>query len=48
VLRELSERRRAELQGRAFGMASRLYRDAPKAFVRRIEKGWRKRARKRR
>jgi CYTH domain-containing protein/CHAD domain-containing protein len=46
VLRDLSERRRAELQGRAFRIGKSLYGDAPKPFVRRIEKRWRKRARK--
>jgi CHAD domain-containing protein len=48
LLRELSERRRSELQREAFGMASSLYKDAPASFVSRVAKGWRKRARRRR
>jgi CHAD domain-containing protein len=44
TLRSLTERRRGELQVQAFELGEALYRDAPGAFVRRIQKGWRKRA----
>ena len=46
ILLDLSERRRAELQARAFRMAKGLYRDAPAPFVGNIRKRWRKRARR--
>jgi CHAD domain-containing protein len=44
ALRSLTERRRGELQVQAFELGEALYRDAPGAFVRRIQNGWRKRA----
>lgn len=44
ILRDMGQRRRAELQLQAFAVAAQLYRRPTRKFVRRIEKGWRKRA----
>jgi CYTH domain-containing protein/CHAD domain-containing protein len=38
-----AERRRLELQVRAFGMGAQLYGERPRVFVRQVERGWRKR-----
>jgi CYTH domain-containing protein/CHAD domain-containing protein len=43
LLRGAAERRRMELEARAFGMGSDLYGQRPKKFVSRIERDWRKR-----
>jgi CYTH domain-containing protein/CHAD domain-containing protein len=43
LLRVMIERRRDELQSRAFGMGSRFYKRPPGAFVKRIQRDWRKR-----
>lgn len=43
LLRVMAEQRRAKLQKRAFGVGSRLYRQPPAKFVKRVERGWRKR-----
>ena len=42
LLRGAAERRRMELQVRAFGMGDELYSKRPRAFVREVERGWRK------
>jgi CHAD domain-containing protein len=38
------ERRREKLQRRAFALGAKLYRRSPKRFVKRVERGWKKRA----
>lgn len=43
ALRTMAERRRGELQARAFAMGPDVYGKRPAAFVSRIERGWRKR-----
>ena len=43
LLRGAAERRRMELEVRAFGMGSDLYGQRSSKFVRRIERDWRKR-----
>jgi hypothetical protein len=38
----MSEQRRRELEAQAFELGSGVYRESPRAFVRRVDKGWRR------
>jgi CYTH domain-containing protein/CHAD domain-containing protein len=42
LLRVMSERRRGELQARAFSIGKPFYKQPPSRFVRDVERGWRK------
>ncbi|HEY2600271.1 MAG TPA: CHAD domain-containing protein [Thermoleophilaceae bacterium] len=42
LLRVMSEQRRRELEAQAFELGSGVYRESPRAFVRRVDKGWRR------
>jgi CYTH domain-containing protein/CHAD domain-containing protein len=47
LVRVICERRRGDLEARAFKIGKRFYKQRPRRFVRDIERGWRKRGGKR-